>query len=188
MTAACCMATVPLIPKDSDYFDKNKASYFAKLDELKEEAKKLQEIPSKQRVLVTAHDAFGYFGRMHELEVVGLQGLSTEGEIGVSDIQSTIDIIMEYQVPAVFIESSINESSIQAVIKGAKIGASIGGIIGSGIGILLGIGIGLVTGRIIYKVEFNRQLEFIEGLRNENSLENQTMRRKYYCNPKLKVC
>lgn len=71
---------------------------------------------------------------------------------------------------------------------GAKIGASIGGIIGSGIGILLGIGIGLVTGRIIYKVEFNRQLEFIEGLRNENSLENQTMRRKYYCNPKLKVC
>ena len=71
---------------------------------------------------------------------------------------------------------------------GAKIGASIGGIIGSGIGILLGIGIGWVTGRIIYKVEFNRQLEFIEGLRNENSLENQTMRRKYYCNPKLKVC
>ena len=52
--------------------------------------------------------------------MVGLQGLSTEGEIGVSDIQSTIDIIMEYQVPAVFIESSINESSIQAVIKGAK--------------------------------------------------------------------
>ena len=107
-------------PKDSDYFDKNEASYFTKLDELKEEAKKLQEIPSEQRVLVTAHDAFGYFGRMHELEVVGLQGLSTEGEIGVSDIQSTIDIIMEYQVPAVFIESSINESSIQAVIKGAK--------------------------------------------------------------------
>lgn len=107
-------------PGNSDYFDKNKANYFAKLDELKEEAKKLQEIPNEQRVLVTAHDAFGYFGKMHDLEVVGLQGLSTEGEIGVSDIQSTIDIIMEYQVPAVFIESSINESSIQAVIKGAK--------------------------------------------------------------------
>ena len=107
-------------PKNSDYFDENKASYFAKLDQLKEDAEKLQQIPSEQRVLVTAHDAFGYFGRMHDLEVVGLQGLSTEGEIGVSDIQSTIDIIMEYQVPAVFIESSINESSIQAVIKGAK--------------------------------------------------------------------
>ena len=107
-------------PGNSDYFEKNKESYFAKLDQLKEEAGKLQEIPSKQRVLVTAHDAFGYFGRMHDLDVVGLQGLSTEGEIGVSDIQSTIDIIMEYQVPAVFVESSINESSIQAVIKGAK--------------------------------------------------------------------
>ena len=57
---------------------------------------------------------------MHDLKVVGLQGLSTDGEIGVSDIQKTIDIIMEYHVPAVFVESSINESSIQAVIEGAK--------------------------------------------------------------------
>lgn len=71
---------------------------------------------------------------------------------------------------------------------GAKIGTCIGGGIGAGVGIILGIGIGWITGRIIYKVEFSRQLEFIEGLRNENSLENQTMRRKYYCNPKLKVC
>ena len=47
----------------------------------------------QQRVLVTAHDAFGYFGRMHGLEVVGLQGLSTDSEIGVSDIQETIGII-----------------------------------------------------------------------------------------------
>ena len=57
---------------------------------------------------------------MHDLKVVGLQGLSTDGEIGVSDIQKTIDIITKYHVPAVFIESSINESSIQAVIEGAK--------------------------------------------------------------------
>ncbi len=69
---------------------------------------------------MTAHDAFGYFGRMHDIEVIGLQGLSTDGEIGVSDIQQTIDIIKKYQVPAVFVESSINESSIQAVIEGAK--------------------------------------------------------------------
>lgn len=59
---------------------------------------------------------------MHDMEVVGLQGLSTDGEIGVSDIQKTIDMITECQVPAVFVESSINESSIKAVIEGAKSG------------------------------------------------------------------
>ena len=107
-------------PNDSEYFENNKIKYFAEIDRLKEDALKLAEIPKEQRYLVTAHDAFGYFGRMHDLEVIGLQGLSTDGEIGVSDIQQTINIIKKYQVPAVFVESSINESSIQAVIEGAK--------------------------------------------------------------------
>ncbi len=107
-------------PEDADFFEANKKEYFSEIDQLKQEAEKLATIPKEQRVLVTAHDAFGYFGRMHDLKVVGLQGLSTDGEIGVSDIQKTIDIITEYHVPAVFIESSINESSIQAVIEGAK--------------------------------------------------------------------
>lgn len=117
-------------PEDSDFFEKNKKAYFAELDALKEEANKLQDIPKDQRVLVTAHDAFGYFGRMHDLEVVGLQGLSTEAEIGISDIQETIDIIKERQVPAVFLESSISEKSIKAVIEGAKkegVNLSLGG-------------------------------------------------------------
>lgn len=107
-------------PNDSEYFENNKEKYFAEIDRLKEEAKKLGDIPKEQRYLVTAHDAFGYFGRMHDLEVVGLQGLSTDGEISVSDIQQTIDLIKKYRVPAVFIESSINEGSIRAVIEGAK--------------------------------------------------------------------
>ena len=79
----------------------------------------MSRIPKDQRVLVTAHDAFGYFGRMFEIEVVGLQGLSTEDEVGLSDIQSTVDLLLEKQVPAVFVESSINQNSIQAVIEGA---------------------------------------------------------------------
>lgn len=117
-------------PEDADYFENNKRRYFEKLDELKEEAKKLMEIPKERRVLVTAHDAFGYFGRMHDLKVVGLQGLSTEAEIGVSDIQEMIELIKEYNVPAIFVETSINEKSIQAVIEGAKregIDVSLGG-------------------------------------------------------------
>lgn len=55
----------------------------------------MSRIPKDQRVLVTAHDAFGYFGRMFEIEVVGLQGLSTEDEVGLSDIQSTVDLLLE---------------------------------------------------------------------------------------------
>ncbi|KZN98071.1 manganese transporter [Aeribacillus pallidus] len=107
-------------PEDADYFEENKKKYFARLADLKKEAEKLADIPESQRVLVTAHDAFGYFGRMHGIKVVGLQGLSTDSEIGITDIQDTIDIIKKYKVPAVFIESSINEKSIMAVIEGAK--------------------------------------------------------------------
>lgn len=108
-------------PDNSDYFEKNKQVYFAKLDEVKEVAKtQMETLPEDKRVLVTAHDAFGYFGRMLEIEVVGLQGLSTEAEIGLSDIEETIQLLVEHQVPAVFIESSINPASINAVIEGAK--------------------------------------------------------------------
>ena len=80
-------------PDDADYFEENKQKYFSQLDELKKDAiEKLSSIPQKQRVLVTAHDAFGYFGRMFDIEVIGLQGLSTEDEVGLSDIQSTVQI------------------------------------------------------------------------------------------------
>ena len=107
-------------PDDADYFEENKQAYFAELAELKEETKRLADIPGSSRVLVTAHDAFGYFGRMHDMEVIGLQGLSTEDEVGISDINETIEIIKENQVPAIFVESSINSSSIDAVLEGAQ--------------------------------------------------------------------
>lgn len=108
------------LPEDAEFFEENKLAYFAELDAIKEESQKLRDIPEEQRVLVTAHDAFGYFGKMHDIEVVGLQGLSTEDEIGVSDIKDTIDLIKTYHVPAIFIESSISDKSINAVIEGAE--------------------------------------------------------------------
>ncbi|MDF2924236.1 MAG: periplasmic solute binding protein [Paenibacillaceae bacterium] len=108
-------------PDDAGYFEENKLKYFAELDALKSEAKiKLAQIPEERRVLVTAHDAFGYFGRMQGIKVVGLQGLSTEDEIGLSDIEETIKLLVQHKVPAVFVESSINPASINAVIEGAK--------------------------------------------------------------------
>ncbi|NMM50947.1 metal ABC transporter solute-binding protein, Zn/Mn family [Paenibacillus aquistagni] len=107
--------------QDADFFEANKVKYFEELDKLKLEAQtKLSEIPKDKRVLVTAHDAFGYFGRMLDIEVVGLQGLSTEDEIGLSDIEDTIQTLVTYEVPAVFVESSVNPASINAVIEGAK--------------------------------------------------------------------
>lgn len=106
---------------DAAYFEANMVQYFKELDALNSEAKeKMSQIPAEKRYLVTAHDAFGYFGRMLDIEVIGLQGLSTEDEIGLSDIDDTIEILMTYRVPAVFIESSINPASINAVIEGAK--------------------------------------------------------------------
>ena len=107
-------------PEDADYFEENKNEYFQQRDELKEEADKLQAIPQEKRILVTAHDAFGYFGDVHDMEVIGLQGLSTEDEIGISDINRTIEIIKEHEVPAIFVESSISPEAIEAVLEGAK--------------------------------------------------------------------
>ena len=108
-------------PRDAAYFEENKAAYFARMDAVRKEAEALvAQIPKRQRVLVTAHDAFGYFGRMLGLRVVGLQGLSTDDEVGLTDINRTIDLLVEYRVPAVFVESSVNPAAIRAVIEGAK--------------------------------------------------------------------
>jgi manganese/zinc/iron transport system substrate-binding protein len=107
-------------PEDADYFEENWNAYVSDLKELKQHAEKLGEIPEEQRVLVTAHDAFGYFGEVHGIEVIGLQGLSTDAEVGISDIDETIDIIREHEVPAIFVETSVNDSAIQAVVEGAQ--------------------------------------------------------------------
>lgn len=108
------------LPEEENEILKNKESYFTELDILlKESNDQMESIKEQQRVLVTAHDAFGYFGRLFDTEVIGLQGLSTEDELGIRDIQDTIDLLVERQIPSVFIESSISDRSIQAVIQGA---------------------------------------------------------------------
>lgn len=73
------------------------------------------ELPPGQRVLVTAHDAFRYFGRAYGFEVVGLQGISTQAEAGTADIKNLADFIVQRQVKAIFVESSVPERNIRAV-------------------------------------------------------------------------
>lgn len=80
----------------------------------------LQSVPEGQRVLVTAHDAFNYFGKRYGYEVVGIQGLSTESEAGVRDIEVLVDLLVEREIGAVFIESTVSERNVRALIEGAR--------------------------------------------------------------------
>lgn len=76
---------------------------------------RVAELPEEQRILVTAHDAFGYFGRAYGFEVVGLQGISTVTEAGTADVQRIAELVVDRQVPAVFVETSVSRRTIEAV-------------------------------------------------------------------------
>lgn len=108
-------------PENANLYRANAEVYLAKLDELHSYAlRRIQEIPEEQRVLVTAHDAFGYFGRAYGIEVVGLQGISTDTEIGLRDVQDLVEMVVERGIPAIFIETSVPTRSIEAVVEGAR--------------------------------------------------------------------
>ncbi len=83
-------------------------------------ARVLSTVAEGERVLITAHDAFGYFGRRFGYEVVGIQGLSTESEAGVRDIERLVDLIVSRNIKAVFVESTVSERNINALIAGAR--------------------------------------------------------------------
>jgi manganese/zinc/iron transport system substrate-binding protein len=78
-------------------------------------AGEIERIPPERRVMITAHDAFGYFARTYGLEVRGLQGISTESEAGTQDVQNLVDFIVERQIPAIFVETSVPPRTIEAV-------------------------------------------------------------------------
>jgi manganese/zinc/iron transport system substrate-binding protein len=77
-------------------------------------------VPAERRLLVTAHDAFGYFGRAYGLDVRGIQGLSTDSEASLREVNALIDLIVERKVPAVFIESSVPRKAVEALVEGCS--------------------------------------------------------------------
>lgn len=77
-------------------------------------------VPEERRVLITAHDAFHYFGRAYGIEVVGIQGVSTESEAAVADIRRVAEVVVTRGVPAVFVESTINPRTVQAVVEAVR--------------------------------------------------------------------
>ena len=97
------------------------AAYGARLDSLHRwVGQQLASVPPARRVLVTAHDAFGYFGAAYGVEVRGLQGLSTASEFGLRDVTELVQFLTERQIPAVFVESSVSPKAIEAVVEGCR--------------------------------------------------------------------
>lgn len=98
----------------------NMGEYRKRLEQLDDYVRRVFDtIPEKQRVLITAHDAFRYTGRAYGLEVRGIQGLSTTSEAGVKDIENLIDFLVSRGIPAVFVESSVSDKNVLALVEGA---------------------------------------------------------------------
>lgn len=114
-------ALAKLDPEHAADYELNAKQYHKQLLDLDVECReKLATIPKERRVLVTAHDAFRYFGRAYDIEVKAIQGISTEGEAGVKQINELVKFISENRIKAVFTESSVNERNMQSLIEGCK--------------------------------------------------------------------
>ncbi len=107
-------------PSGAPTYQEVSSKYKKKLTELDAYCEQvLQTVPKESRVLITAHDAFNYFGKRYGYEVLGIQGISTESEAGVQDIERLVDILVKRKIKAVFVESTVSQRNIKALIEGA---------------------------------------------------------------------
>lgn len=112
-------AMAEYFPQERAVWNKNAREYARRIDSLHQwVGKQIATIPEQQRVMITAHDAFGYFGAAYDIEVRGLQGISTVSEYGLKDISQLVSFITERGVKAVFVESSVPRKSLEAVVEG----------------------------------------------------------------------
>jgi manganese/zinc/iron transport system substrate-binding protein len=122
---------IEIDPDNRSTYEANAQAYLKELEDLHQyvldQAGTLQP---EQRVLITAHDAFNYFGRAYGFDVRGLQGISTEAQAGTADVQALADFIVEKQIPAIFVESSVpqrNVEAVQAAVRARGFEVEIGG-------------------------------------------------------------
>ena len=122
-------ATLPVVskalineaPENETWFRQRAHKYQQTLDTLHQWVKEeIQKIPETQRILITAHDAFNYLGRAYGMEVRGLQGISTLSEFGLKDRVDLVNFIVDRQIKAVFVETSVSEKNIQAIVEGCR--------------------------------------------------------------------
>lgn len=113
-------ALIATSPDHAAAFTANADAHLAEISRLAAYSKAaLATVPEQARVLLTAHDAFGYFGMAYDFEVLGIQGISTQSEAGLNRISELVDMLVERKVSAVFVESSVSDRSIRALIEGA---------------------------------------------------------------------
>src|SRR5918995_950614 len=110
-----------LDPGSADLYRRNADAYLSELRELEGYVhEQAQRIPEERRVIITAHDAFNYFGEAYGFDVRGLQGISTAAEAGAGDVQSLARFIADNEIPAIFVESSVSSRTIQAVREAVR--------------------------------------------------------------------
>lgn len=122
---------VRLDPGSAELYRENAAAYLRELEELDAYvAAQAERVPEERRVLITAHDAFNYFGEAYGFEVRGLQGISTASEAGAGDVQALAELIAERRIPALFVETSVSPRTITAVgeaVRSRGFGVDVGG-------------------------------------------------------------
>lgn len=115
-------------PENEDVFSQNAIAYKLQLDSLHSYASEMiSQIPEQYRTLVTSHDAFRYFGEAYGIKVEALQGISTEAKAQTADVAELVDLIKEFNLPAVFIETSVNPKLLEQIA--AETQAKIGGVL-----------------------------------------------------------
>ncbi|MCY4292333.1 MAG: zinc ABC transporter substrate-binding protein, partial [Roseovarius sp.] len=108
------------MPGHATEIAENSNLYIGEIDRLGSYVRSiLDTVPKTRRVLLTAHDAFGYFGRAYGFDVVGIQGISTESEVGLNRMRMLVEMIVERDVKAVFVETSVSDRNVRALIEGA---------------------------------------------------------------------
>lgn len=113
-------ALIAAQPQNEEIFRANTDAHTAELRELANYTTGvLSSVPPEARVLLTAHDAFNYFGSAYGFEVMGIQGISTESEAGLNRISELVDMLVERDIGAVFVESSVSDRNVRALIEGA---------------------------------------------------------------------
>lgn len=113
-------ALAKLDPANAALYRANAATYFRKLTALDDAARAaIATIPAQSRALVTAHDAFGYLGRAYRIDVLAIQGVSTESEAGIRKIEMLVDTLVRRRISAVFVETTVSERNVRALIEGA---------------------------------------------------------------------
>ncbi|HMO19168.1 MAG TPA: zinc ABC transporter substrate-binding protein [Oligoflexia bacterium] len=109
------------LPEESDYFKSNALILRDKLEDLHNFGlSRLNQIPKSKRVLISSHDAFQYFGKAYNIEVHGVQGLSTESEAGLVRVNELVSLIVSRGIPSVFVETSVSPKTIKALVEGAR--------------------------------------------------------------------